>query len=111
MHRTSGLYATVFIIVSVKLTDASVMVKNALHIGKDCMEAYAIKLPQGLYNTIRCGHHGYTHGRGINTGAVTTVDTEVIFNITLDINGSEGFDLHGLFSHELATIPTFTFLR
>ena len=49
---TSGLYATVFIIVSVKLTDASVMVKNALQIGKDCMEAYEIKLPQGLYNTI-----------------------------------------------------------
>ena len=49
---TSGLYATVFIIVSVKLTDASVMVKNALQIGKDYMEAYEIKLPQGLYNTI-----------------------------------------------------------
>ena len=49
---TSGLYATVFIIVSVKLTDASVMVKNALQIGKDYMEAYEIKLPQGLYNKI-----------------------------------------------------------
>ena len=51
-----------------------------------------------------------THGRGINTGSVTTVDTEVIFNIALGINGSEEFDLHGLFSHELATIPTSLFL-
>ena len=49
---SSGLYATVFIIVSVKLTDASVMVKRALLIGKDCMEAYEIKLPQCLYNKI-----------------------------------------------------------
>ena len=49
---TSGLYATVFIIVSVKLTVVSVMVKNALQIGKDCMEAYEIKLPQGLYTKI-----------------------------------------------------------
>ena len=49
---TSGLYATVFIVVSVKLPDASVMVKNALQIGKDCMETYGIKLPQGLYNKI-----------------------------------------------------------
>ena len=41
-----------FIIVSVKLTDASVMVKNALQIGKDCMEVYEIKLPQGFHNKI-----------------------------------------------------------
>ena len=47
---TSGLYVTVFISVSVKPT--YVMVKNALQIGKDCMEVYEIKLPQGLYNKI-----------------------------------------------------------
>ena len=46
----SGHYVTVFIIVSGKLTAASVNVKNALQIGKACMEAYAKKLPQGFYN-------------------------------------------------------------
>ena len=45
-------YATVFIIVSLKLTASSVIVKNALQFGKDCMEAYEIKLSQGLYNKI-----------------------------------------------------------
>ena len=49
-------------------------------------------------------------GSRINTGVVTTVYNVVIFNITLGINGSEEFDLHGLFSHELATIPTSLFL-
>ena len=47
---------------------------------------------------------------GINTGAVTTVDIEVVFNRTLRIIGSEEFDLHDLFSHELAPIPTSLFL-
>ena len=41
-----------FIIVSVKLTDVSVVVKNATQLDKDCTEAYEIKLPQGLYNKI-----------------------------------------------------------
>ena len=48
----SGHYATVFIIVSGKLTAASVNVNNALQIGKACMEAYEKKLPQGFYNKI-----------------------------------------------------------
>ena len=42
--------------------------------------------------------------KGINTGAVTTVDIEVIFNRTLGIIGSEEFDLHDLFPHELAPV-------
>ena len=46
----SGHYATVFIIVSGTLTAACVNVKNALQIGKACMEAYENKLPQGFYN-------------------------------------------------------------
>ena len=48
--------------------------------------------------------------KGINTGAVTTVDIDVVFNRTLGIIGSEEFDLHDLFSHELAPIPTSLFL-
>ena len=60
----SGHYATVFIIVSEKMTAASVNVNNALQIGKVCMEAYENKLPQGFYYKISiCGHHGYTHER------------------------------------------------
>ena len=43
----SGHYATVFIIVSGTLTAASVNVKNAIQIGKACMEAYENKLLQG----------------------------------------------------------------
>ena len=43
--------------------------------------------------------------KGINLRAVTTVDIEVVFNRTLGIIGSEEFDLHDLFSHELAQIP------
>ena len=78
---------------------------------KACMEAYENKLPQGFYNKIS----SYvvtmdTHMKGINMGAVTTVDIEVVFNRTLGIIGSEEFDLHDLFPHELAPIPTSLFL-
>ena len=48
--------------------------------------------------------------KGINSGAVTTVDIEVVFNRTLCIIGSDEFDLHDLFSHELAPIPISLFL-
>ena len=93
------------------LTAASANVNNALQIGKACMEGYENKLPQGFYNKIS----SYviirdTPMKGINTGAVTTVDIEVEFNRTLGIIGSEEFDLHDLFSHELAPIPTSLFL-
>ena len=76
------------------------------------MEGYENKLPQVFfYNKIS----SYVISRdppmkGINTGAVTTVDIEVVFNRTLGIIDSEEFDLHDLFSHELATIPTSLFL-
>ncbi len=43
-------------------------------------------------------------------GATTTVDTEVIFNRTLGIIGLGEFDLHDLFSYELAPIPTSLYL-
>ena len=70
------------------------------------------KLPQGcFYNKI--GSYVVirdAHMKGINTAAVTTVDFEVVFNRTLGIIGSEEFDLHDLFSHELAPIPTSLFL-
>ena len=70
------------------LTAASANVKNAVHIGKACMEGYENKLPQGFYNKIS----SYviirdTPMKGINTGAVTTVDIEVVFNRTLGIIG------------------------
>ena len=52
----------------------------------------------------------YTPMKEINTGAITTVDTDVIFNRTLGIIGSEEFDLHDWFSHELAPIRTSVFL-
>ena len=50
------------------------------------MEAYENKLPQGFYNKIS----SYvvtidTTMKGINIGAVTTVDIEVVFNRTLGI--------------------------
>ena len=41
-----------FIIESGKLTAAYVNVKNALQIGKACMEAYENKLPRGFCNKI-----------------------------------------------------------
>ena len=44
----SGHFATVFIIVSGTLTAASVNVKNALQIGKACMEAYEKKFTSGF---------------------------------------------------------------
>ena len=92
--------SAVFIIVSGKLTAASVNVKNALQIGMACMEAYENKFPQGFYNKICC----YvlimgTPTKGIDTGAVTAVDIEVVFNRTLGIIGYEEFDLRDLFSH------------
>ena len=71
------------------------------------MEAYENKLPQGVYGKINSpGDTMDTSRKGINMGTATTVDTEVIFNRILGIIGSGEFDLHGLFSHELATIPT-----
>ncbi len=48
--------------------------------------------------------------KGINLGSVTTVNIKVVFNRTLGIIGSDKFDLHDLFSHELAPIPTSLFL-
>ena len=57
------------------MTAASVNVKNALRIGKACMEAYENKLPQGFYNKI--SSYGVTMDtpmKGINMGAVRTVD-------------------------------------
>ena len=107
----SGHYATVFIIVSGTLTAASVNAKNALQIGKACMEAYENKLPQGFYNKIS----SYvvtmdTPMEGMNMGAVTTVDIEIVFIRTLGIIDSEEFDMNDLFSHELAPIPTSLFL-
>ena len=100
-----------FIIVFVKLTAASVNVKNALQIGKACTEPYENKLPQGLYDKI--SSHVVTMDtpiKGINTGAVTTVDIKVISNRTHGIIGLEVFDLHNVFSHELSPIPTSLFL-
>ena len=102
-----GHYATVFISVSGKLTAAYVNVKNALQIGKACMAAYENNLPQGFYNKIS----SYvvtmdTPMKWINMGALTTVDIEVVFNRTFGIIGSEEFDLHDLFSRELALIQT-----
>ena len=86
----SGHYATVFIILSGKLTAASVNVKNALQIDKACMAAYENKLPQGFYNKISSNVVTIdTPMKGINLGAVTTIDiVEVIFNIALGIIGS-----------------------
>ena len=70
------------------LTSASANVKNVLQIGKACMEGYENKLPQGLYNKI-CSYVVIRDApmKSINTGAVTTVDIEVVSNITLDIIG------------------------
>ena len=107
----SGHFATVFIIVSGTLIAASVNVKNALQIGKACMEAYENNLRQGFYNKIS----SYvvtmdTSMKGMNMGAIRTVDIEVVFNRTLSIIGSEEFDLDDLFSDELAPIPTSLFL-
>ena len=100
-----------FIIVFVKLTAASVNVKNALQIGQACTEPYENKLPQGFYNKI--SSHVVTMDtriKGINTGAVTTVDIKVISNRTHGIIGLEEIDLHDVFSHELSPIPTSLFL-
>ena len=75
------------------------------------MEAYENKLPQGFYNKISSYVVTiYTPMKGINMGAVTTVDIEVVVNITLSIIGWEEFDQHHLFSHQLAPIPTSLFL-
>ena len=73
LHSCSQLVrdlTSMFIILSVKLTDASVMVNNALQIGKDCMQAYEFKLPQGLYNNI--------------SNYVVTVDTPMEEGLTLE---------------------------
>ena len=80
----------------------SVNVQNVLQIGKDCMQAYENKLPQGFYDKISSSVVTMaTTRKRLNLGATTTVDTEDIFNRTLGIIGSGD-----MFSHELAPIPT-----
>ena len=70
------------------------------------MEAYANKLVRGVYEKINSPFDiTDTPMKLINTGTGTTVDTEVILNRTLGIIGSGEFDLHGVFSYELAPIP------
>ena len=104
-------FATLFIIVSGTLIAASVNVNNALQIGKACMEAYENNLRQGFYNKI--SSHLVTMDtsmKGMNMGAIRTVDIEVVLNRSLSIIGSEEFDLDDLFSDELAPIPTSLFL-
>ncbi len=53
------------------------------------------KLPQGFYNKI-CSYVVTidTPMKGINLGAVATVDIKVVFNRTRGIIGSKEFDLH-----------------
>ena len=51
-----------------------------------------------------------TPTKGIDTGAVTTVDIEVVLNRTLGIIGYEYFDLRDLFSHEQVPFPISLFL-
>ena len=93
------------------LTAASASANNAQHFGEACMEGYENKLSHGFYYNISSYVVIWDAPmKGINTGAVTTVDIEVIFNRTLGIICSEEFDLHDLFSHELAPIPTSLFL-
>ena len=97
---------TLFNIVSGKLDAESANVQNSLQIGKDYMQAYENIFSQGFYDKI--SSHVVimdTTRKRINLGAMITVDTEVIFNRTLGIIGSGEFDLHDLFSHELAPIP------
>ena len=76
------------------------------------MEGYENKLPPVFfYNKISsCVVIRDAPMKGIDTAAVTTVDIDVVFNRTLGSIGSEEFDLHDLFSHELAPIPTSLFL-
>ena len=107
----AGHSPTLFNIVSEKQVAESANFQNALQIGKDCMQAYENKLPQSFYNKISSPMVTMdTTRKRINLGATTTVDTEVIFNRTLDIIGSGEFDLHDVFSHEVAPIPTSLFL-
>ena len=47
----------------------------------------------------------------INTGVVTTVDIEVVFNRTLGIIGSEEFDLHDFVLSRAGTNSDSTVLR
>lgn len=108
----AGHSPTLFNIVSGKLADESVNVQNAVQIGRDCMQAYEDKLPQGFHEKISSPLKtmGATR-KQVKLGITTTFDTEVIFNRTLAIIGSGGeVDLHDLFSHELAPIPTSLFL-
>ena len=51
-----------------------------------------------------------TPTKGIDTGAVTTVEIEVVFNRTFGIIGYEEFDLRDLFSRELVPFPISLFL-
>ena len=95
----TGHSPTLFNIVSGKLDAESANVQNSLQIGKDCVQAYENKLPQGFYDKISSPVVTMdTTRKRINLGATTTVDTEVIFNRTLDID-SGVFNLHDLFSH------------
>ena len=87
-------------------------VKNALQIGKACMEAYEKNyLRVSIIKYVAMGSPWIHPGKGLTwEQSELLTDIEVVFNRTHSIIGSEEFDLHHLFSHELAPIPTSLFL-
>ena len=101
---TSDHFATVFIIYVehwlLHLWMSIMLYKLAIA----CMEAYENKLPQGFYNKISSYGVTMVHPwKGLTwEQSELLTDIEVVFNRTLSIIGSEEFDLHHLFSHELA---------
>ena len=104
---SAGHSPTLFNIVSGNLAAECANVQNTIQIGKGCMLSYENKLPQGFYNKISSPVVIMdTTRKRINLGATTTIATKIIFNRMLSIIGSGECDLHDLFSHELAPIPT-----
>ena len=88
----TGHYAPLFNIVSEKRTAASVNVQNALQIGRACHVSPRIHPANGL------------------TREQPQLLTRRSYSTEHGIIGSEEFNLHNFFSHELAPIATSPFL-
>ena len=101
-----------FNIVTGKLASSTVNVDEAVSIGKQCMEAYKTKLPDGFHEPISCPVTIMATKRKQTTlreQSGSTFDTEVIFTRTIGLMDTEDFNLRELFDYELSQIPTSLF--
>ena len=102
-----------FNIVTGQIASTSVNVHKALELGKESLQAYEEKLPEGFHAPISCPVTTMATKRKrlqLQEGVQPAFDTEVIFIRTMGLMNTMDFDLRELFDYELSQIPTSLFI-